>query len=610
MIASDKWNTRAWILQEAFASSGNMLLLFPRADNIDIRGWLLICHEMSQTEIAVGLDVIQDCLQMCWPYVQRIFASPKSKKRDNSTGSNGETPSVEDLKLATKRLQHFHPRHPEEGETLRVSNMKLRRTCNAATAVTYLKLRGLVRIADKIAITANLCGYVLRFNTIELEKSQQSLAGCIVALALANGDFSLITPQIYRQPSKSKKPDMVIQFPAPGTPEFSWAHSMTKCLDKAHADAWDPYGVTAGVNAAAFMRLSEEGLSFPGILWALDEMIDLRHLQIKYAEPWTRLRKATRPPSAQTLWRATTHLLFEIINHLVSVGQNEAADSIWNSTSNYRWMSRDRFARSDVIESVGQFPPGLRTESRKGMFRLEPSSDGAYHQCWIVDRVMEKGCLWTFKVVDTRVRDEELDDERFEERGNPEEEEKIANESMNRDLNVIMPEAGTQDINPRTPEQQNKSHSHAMFVGYLLSKMVELTSLDVKGQEVTDDGTQSDKVGNHVTVAPAALSAFALGLDSGMGRHSGEAYKRRAIFDVDGNPDGANMVLTPWQMVLESVPRPASRSMSISWVVQRVVAEDDGDEDGKSREDTFRIDYMVSGMWKYALCPSGRYTIV
>jgi hypothetical protein len=75
-----------------------------------------------------------------------------------------------------------------------------KRTCSAAVAVTYLRLRDLERVADKLAIVANLCDYHLRLNTTELEKTQPSLSVCILVLAVANGDFSLLIPQIYRLP--------------------------------------------------------------------------------------------------------------------------------------------------------------------------------------------------------------------------------------------------------------------------------------------------------------------------------------------------------------------------------------------------------------------------
>ena len=55
-------------------------------------------------------------------------------------------------------------------------------------------------MVDKTAIVANICGYDFRVNASKLEETQNSLASCIMALLIANGDFSLLVPQFYRVP--------------------------------------------------------------------------------------------------------------------------------------------------------------------------------------------------------------------------------------------------------------------------------------------------------------------------------------------------------------------------------------------------------------------------
>lgn len=64
----------------------------------------------------------------------------------------------------------------------------------------FLKHRDNDRVADKLAILANLCDYTLRLDTVELEKSQKPLSVCIFALAIANGDVSLLSPDSYHIP--------------------------------------------------------------------------------------------------------------------------------------------------------------------------------------------------------------------------------------------------------------------------------------------------------------------------------------------------------------------------------------------------------------------------
>lgn len=205
MIANDRWNTRAWILQEAFVSSGNMVLLFPKA-NVKVNGWLLVCHELSQSDLAIRLDVIQQCLGICMTYLQPALrgaltqkvSAKNSKSQDPPTGhSRSHFGDLEHTRMTIKRVQLFHPPAPDHSRGLILNSTRPRRVCNAAVAMNYMQLRDLFRAADKLAIVANLCGYIVRLDTTELAKTQQSLACCILTLALANSDFSLLIPQIY-----------------------------------------------------------------------------------------------------------------------------------------------------------------------------------------------------------------------------------------------------------------------------------------------------------------------------------------------------------------------------------------------------------------------------
>lgn len=210
MVVNDKWNTRAWVLQEAFASSGNMLLLFPKADKVDLRGWMMICHEASRSELAIRLDTIQSCIAVCGRMIQPLLSralntdtgknNRPGRQRRKARGKKQKDPDPEEIRVTMQRIRFFHPSAPNSGGSFWANGSKNKRTCSAAVALTYLRLRDLERVADKLAIVANLCGYRLRLNTVELDETQPSLAVCTLVLAIANGDFSLLIPQIYHLP--------------------------------------------------------------------------------------------------------------------------------------------------------------------------------------------------------------------------------------------------------------------------------------------------------------------------------------------------------------------------------------------------------------------------
>ena len=188
IVTTDRWNTRAWILQEAFAAAGNMVILLPRAKEMAFQGWSLICQDLTLTEIGINIYILHKCVDRC-----TSFFNPKP-------GSSIPV-KLPQWAETLERLSSFLPEpHPSHMADLWIVGFKNRPTCNAAVAWSFLKHRDNDRMADKLAILANLCDYTLRLNTVELEKSQKPLSVCIFALAIANGDLSLLSPDSYHVP--------------------------------------------------------------------------------------------------------------------------------------------------------------------------------------------------------------------------------------------------------------------------------------------------------------------------------------------------------------------------------------------------------------------------
>jgi Heterokaryon incompatibility protein (HET) len=189
-IVSDPWNTRAWVLQEAFASAGNLLILFPAAKHVSTKHLQLVCHERSFSEICIDFQV--------------LFTSLKTAKELIGRSSRGVV-----IESTTEKLQWLHPETPKRGLfEMSIAHTQLRSTCNAAVALSFLRQRENSVVADRLAIIANLCGYELRLDTSSLEKSESSLGVCVLALAIMNGDFSLLIPEIYDAPSLQRNADI------------------------------------------------------------------------------------------------------------------------------------------------------------------------------------------------------------------------------------------------------------------------------------------------------------------------------------------------------------------------------------------------------------------
>lgn len=129
---------------------------------------------------------------MCKPAIQHFLANKKGARKRNA-----ENRKVEGTR---SRVDFFHPPEQARPSSCWILGRKPRLTCNAAVALTYLRHRGLFRVADKLAIVANMCDYAFRLGTAQLEKTQNGLAACVLAISLVNEDFSLLVPQMYRSP--------------------------------------------------------------------------------------------------------------------------------------------------------------------------------------------------------------------------------------------------------------------------------------------------------------------------------------------------------------------------------------------------------------------------
>lgn len=357
----------------------------------------------------------------------------------------------------------------------------------------------------------------------------------------------------------------------------------------------------------------------------MDEVIDLKHLQIKYSAAWRRLCLRRRPQSGRTLMLATTHLLFEIIDYLISKGHKRVANSILNSTSDYRWRCRDKFFSDDMVESVDQFPPDLRVENRKGMFSLQPSPDGRYYQCWIIDRIMEKGCIWVAKLVtDTHnglarvcqyaspsnnkrpVRSaaptssdfKQEDSRTVESSGHTE---TTADPGLTSTA-IVLDQVGRTESHETVETREAEafkleSHSTRMLMSSIATQAVDQASL-------TDEDPSEFRQSLTSTMALTILTAKDIAQPLPPEKDN---LGRRAIFDLDGSASDVILVLTPLQMVLESIPRPAARSMSVSWVLEPKPGAPTDDHRVKK---AYHVRSMVQGMWEFSVRPTGRYLIV
>ncbi|KAF9871899.1 putative protein lysine methyltransferase [Colletotrichum karsti] len=425
---------------------------------------------------------------------------------------------------------------------------------------------------------------------------------------------------MYQQPGTKN----ALEFLPPGGAEFTWMHELTRNMHLATATSWNPFGRLAMDNVAAVTHLSENGLAFPGLLWRRGSFVDLSLLKTKYAESWQRLHAAKGPlrSSPNTIRLATTHLLFEIIQALISQGEDQVANSILNSTSHWKWNRHESSADDGMIETVDQLPHGLALENRGGMFSLDPNPDGGYYQDWIIDRVMNEGGLWVWTLEgEIKKREAELESYSAKKKGevvadghipniedpDPMDDIQESSERQVTDPARSKPKAEPTDVSGR---HKNSSHSEMMGVAFIMTATAE--AMTVLPDDDIPKLPEGWNVQSRLIFAPASLTAWAMHGYKGEGVRK-EQTNWRAVFDTENNLDEKSKVLTPFQMVLESIPRPEMRSMSVSWVVEDCDKPDnqvDDDEKFISGRQRLTVKSMVRGMWRFTLSHTGSHSLI
>lgn len=283
-----------------------------------------------------------------------------------------------------------------------------------------------------------------------------------------------------------------------------------------------------------------------------------------------------------------------------------------------------------MVESVDQFPTGLSVENRKGMFSLDPSPDGRYYQCWIIDRIMEKGCIWAAKLVKNKYeflgrvgQDTPSSDGKSltesETPNSPEfhHQDSRSSECQGRteetaDPGLTSPGLTTTGGDPGQAEETGaretiaikdprwsypKSHSKLMLRASMMTQLVDLVLLADKDRS---DFSES------LTSSLGVVMYTCIGLDNPSPPEKDDPG-RRAVFDLDGSISNSPLVLTPFQMSLESIPRSAARSMSVSWVVE---PKPGAPIDVPGVEEAHQVRNMVQGMWEFSMRQWRRYLIV
>jgi hypothetical protein len=302
----DRWYTRAWVIQESLCAGEKLVLTFQRGKGLSFPSKFRHAddtHEkMSQPHhslddkarqltsniVCVPLKQFWSVIDTMRHFLDRDFVQLGPWLVNSTSTQPQDLPRLQAVIAAADSL---HPRFAK-GDTLstiiRIQAPGIygkRPTIDAAGALTLLKYRQCRYDSDRLAIIANMCDYDFRLNTQAVEQNCTSLRQAILALALSNGDVSLLVPEIYQSGKGG----------SPHTNEigrFSDSCIFKEVLnDVVHIEH-------CKVRNAMSFRLQtsrpgwviSEGLQFSAYVWSVSAFANFQPIQERWADTWDSLK--------------------------------------------------------------------------------------------------------------------------------------------------------------------------------------------------------------------------------------------------------------------------------------------------------------------------------
>ncbi|KXS98700.1 hypothetical protein AC578_1253 [Pseudocercospora eumusae] len=319
-IDTERWLTRAWCMQESW-SAGSKMLIMMKCDNSlkkpkkfgNVDGEVLINFE-TLSKILNGI----------------VSALEKAQKQ------------FLDFKLDQVWLDRFKRKavktSPKEASQDMVIGSRTRLRCSAAEGLNFLGPRENSRIVDRIAILGNLCNFSVRLNTDKLEQLGCGFSICAYALAVLNGDLSLMhcrplqlspLPALSEDSAPSGTALLELEKMALVDREqrlgYSWGPPV---LGSLIAPEWVPEETNP--KRLARNELTHEGLNTYGWLYLCDVHIDVSPVRQYFLDAYEELMEKKIPLHDIRFWKFHIAFIWALVRHLIHMKYFALAQIIWN----------------------------------------------------------------------------------------------------------------------------------------------------------------------------------------------------------------------------------------------------------------------------------------
>ncbi|KAI0516708.1 hypothetical protein F5B22DRAFT_636278 [Xylaria bambusicola] len=611
LLLRDRWYTRAWVAQEALSTGPGLMIVLRR----DRKRCLTPRYTLDNSSRKMASEVI--CLPV--NQVRDIIGSLKAMLQQNFF-FNGQTLRRDEWRpqellrgagWVLEAAEQLHPRLARQNsphgiiQTIGSYNYGTRWTVDAAGALAMLKTRDCRDQEDLIAIVANIYCIDMRLDTRAI-RDHGSHREAILALALKNGDLSLLVPDAYGNSSSDFiDPSRNGCWPSP-------FDRVAMEIDHLTVRNFNLPKLLVPVN------FTEAGVSLTSYVWEVDDQLDLYPIKYQYEHIWEemkclnlvidRLEKETPEefiarrnatgahfgrqvvlhqakedlfladelPQGSRAWgdidtagirvtqyvsahrieelpemqRIVSEIVFAILRFLYNMGESDSracglANSIWQSLRVDVVNGRDDLldvVSEELLEYLEVIAAPFKT------LKLDVDRNGQYSQLWFVDRIMRHGKVWIGRYKKCP-----------------------SFKPLGGNMRRAESSTDTKGKQPMAKAQHAKegSSNHERLSTSILRRQLRRTMYA---------NLISSRMPGALQEAPqvtaGTMSTFAEVMTTGIWEAAAEEARVSNLvsaFDVEG----PCLVMTPYNADWEMLPRPALRSKSVCWVIE--LAGSDGE---------------------------------
>ncbi|KAI0206564.1 hypothetical protein F4808DRAFT_404586 [Astrocystis sublimbata] len=614
-LLRERWYTRAWVAQEALSAGPRLMIVLRRGEKVRYTDKFRLdrkrhhtprhtldnsSRRMASEAICLPADQVRDIIRSLQAMLQwNFFSNEKTLQGDEGWPQK----LVRETERVLEAAEQLHPRLSRQNGPIDIHaiggySYGTRWTVDAAAALTILNTRDCRDAEDLVAIVANMCGFDMRLDTRAV-RDHGSVREAILALALLNGDLSLLVPDAYKNPS--------IEFIDPSR-NGGWASPFDRVameIDHLTVRNFNLHKLPVPVN------ITEAGVALASYVWEVDDQLDLSPIKYQYQHIWeamkclnlaidwleketpeefvarrnaigahfgrrvvlrqaredlfltdelpqgsrawgdidragvrvTQWMSADRVKEAPEMQRMVSEIVFAILRFLYNTGVSDSrayglANSIW------------QFLRVDVVNGRDDLPdvvseelwehPEVITAPFKTL-KLDTDRNGQCSQLWFVDRIMRHGKVWIGrykKCPSSKPPEENM--RRAESPTHAKDEQAMAKAQPT--------EEGSSDHERPSTSILQRQLRRTMYAN--------LISIQIPGAM---QGSPRVNVGT--------MSTFVEVTTSGTWEAAAEEARGSNLvsaFDVEG----PCLVMTPYNADWEMLPRPALRSQRVCWVIE------------------------------------------